>query len=1192
MFLKSLQIQGFKSFPDKVKLNFEQGITCTVGPNGSGKSNISDAVRWVLGEQSPSALRIKSMEDVVFAGTDTRKPAGFAEVILTIDNSGHWLSSDADEVAICRRYYRSGNSEYKINGKNVRLLDINELFMDTGIGRDGYSMIGQGKIADIVDAKAHDRRVIFEEAAGISKYRHQKETTERNLARTQDNLNLLEVTVASYEERVGPLEKESEKAKKYLELHEQYQKAEIGLWLHILNTSTEKQRDQSYKITLLESQSEELDEQVTQLEDEADELTAKQNTLSAEKDEHLRRASEKEEQAAKLEGEAAVVENDASHVRADISRLENELRQSAQDHEQLSASADEKRRQIDSHTAEIEALEQTLAECRGKIEALRSDEEGRNQQLDDLYAERDRLTVRLNELQLTAAKAASQIEEISSRSAAILTSTAEKKSSIERLEKDGADTADTLNIIKGKIEAAYNTVSGYKLRLDKQRAHAEETRKNVDSLRLDAADKNRRAQMLDDLERNMGGYDHSVKAVIQRAESGGLRGIHGPVSRIIDVDADYAVAIETALGAAIKNIIVETQQDGKRAVEFLKQTRGGRATFLPIDVIEPRSLNERGLDGCEGFIDIASRLVRCDDKYRNIIENLLGRVCIAEDMDSAISIARRFGNRFKIVTLDGQVINAGGSMTGGSQDKNVGLLTRRAELEALRNQAKELSEKAAQAAAEYSQIVRKAGEDEAKLVSAQSELTRLGEDRVRFEAQVRSLAEQLELARGELARLEQESGGASERIAALDAERENAERQAKEINAQLDEMTSRISEDAGSIDRLSGERDELLAALSENGMKQLSLTKEREALEQQLAEIMQRLGSSGERDALTERQIAESKSSISGLEEQSAKLRESASALRAEAAQIRTDTGSFETRRAELEAQAKEKRKEARAVGEQRESLIIEKGKLEERYEQTRREQDSIVLKLMDEYGLTRREAAAQYEAADNEEASKRIVNSLRNKIRALGSVNVGAIEEYKDVLEKYTLYRTQIDDVLKSKAEMESLIAELTKTMQTMFLEAFAKINQNFSEIFPELFGGGTAKMTLVDAEDCLNCGIDINIQQPSKTRGSNVSMSGGEKAIVAVAIYFAIMKVKPSPFCFLDEIDSALDEHNVVNIAQYIKRFTATTQYIVITHRRGMMEAAGMLYGVTKQKKDGISRLIEMKLEEVEATMGDLEA
>ncbi len=1191
MFLKSLQIQGFKSFPDKVKLEFKQGITCTVGPNGSGKSNISDAVRWVLGEQSPNALRIKSMEDVVFAGTETRKAAGFAEVVLVIDNTGRWLSPDTDEVSICRRYYRSGNSEYKINGKNVLLRELNELFMDTGIGRDGYSMIGQGKISDIVDARAHDRRVIFEEAAGISKYRSRRNETEKNLAKTQDNLTHLEVILSGLEERIGPLERESEKAKKYLALQTEFQKAEIGLWLLVLNNSTDKLRDMDYNITLMEHQRSELDAKAEQLEAEAEALGEQSNALNADKDDCSRKSSAMEEQAAVLEGEAAVVENDISHERSDIARIRDELTRSAGMVDELRESIQRKQSEAHAHSLLVIQQKRCTESYKQRIEALRSDESGRNDALDKLYKQKNELTVKLNECSLTAASTGSQLAETNERAGMLTRSIAEKRQSIDRMTAEKQETEESLRLVTERLDSAGNTVNGYTMRLNKQQSNAEAIKRSIEAMRLDASDKERHARTIETLEKNMEGYDYSVRRVIQRFESGGLKGIHGPVSRVISVEDEYAVAVETALGAAVKNIIVETAGDGKQAMEFLKQTKGGRATFLPIDVIEPRRLDEPGLSDCRGFVSIASKLIDCETKYRNIIENLLGRVCVCEDMDCAIAIGRRFRNRFKIVTLDGQVINAGGAMTGGSQDKNIGLISRKGELERLKAQAAQIRADADKAQEQYDELCKRISADRAALLSAQSEQTCLNEDRVRFESGIRSLAGQLDAAKKELDRMTAESDGIEGHVAELEAQRSSAVASGEKYSRLLEELSARIDADAGDIDRMSGERDRLSEQFNQAGMKLLSLQMELEAIERQLSEMKQQLEGGGDKDGVLSAEIAEKERHIEELLQKSTELRSKAAELRRSAQETRAGIKDIEAKRGELERLAREKRKEAKETSEQRESVSSQKGRLEERYEQSRREQDTIILRLMEDYKLTRREAQAQYDAAENEDAAKRLVGSLKSKIRALGDVHVGAIEEYREVSEKYTIFKTQIDDVLKSKAEMETLIADLTKTMQEMFLDTFAKINANFGEIFPELFGGGTAGMTLVDAEDCLNCGIDINITQPSKTKGSSLSMSGGEKSIVAVAIYFAIMKVKPSPFCFLDEIDSALDEHNVVNIANYIKRFVATTQYIVITHRRGMMEAASMLYGVTKQKQDGISKLIELRLDEAEERLGKLD-
>ena len=788
-------------------------------------------------------------------------------------------------------------------------------------------------------------------------------------------------------------------------------------------------------------------------------------------------------------------------------------------------------------------------------------------------------------------RAETQLSEIATRSQTVVDILAQRKAEIAQMESDCEETQGAIEGAQQQIDSLSNTVNGYKMRLDKQRQRADAAKEKADSLRLSTQEYTRRAQIIEDCERSMDGYDNSVRKVMQRAESGALRGIHGPVSRVLTVDTQYATAIEVALGAAIKNIIVDNENDAKRAMEFLKQNKAGRVTFQPISVIKGQVMRENGLESCEGYVDIASNLVECDEKYRNIINSLLGRVCVVEDIDCAIAIARKFSHRFKIVTLDGQVINYGGSMTGGSNDRNAGLLSRRGEMEALREKAKQFSEQAQTAVSEYQQLMQKVSADEAALVNAQSALTCAQEDKVAFEADLRIATERLERAKSEVEQLEAESGGVTERISRLEAQRTEALKRSDAITLELEKLTRELEEKVGSMDKLNAERESLSEKLNEAGMTLLALTKETEAMEQQLAEQRERVQQGSGREQKLLEDIAELEKHIAELTQQAKDIREQAQTVRENAAGSATDVSDIEQRRDQLEMEQRKCRAEVKEITGQRESLSGELGKIEERMAQTRREYDSIIAKLMEEYKLTRREAEEQYETAENEDAARRQVNSLRNKMRALGDVHVGAIEEYKEVSEKYEMYKTQIEDVVRSKAEMEKMIADMTRTMQEMFLDTFNKINHHFGEIFPELFGGGSAKMVLVDAEDCLNCGIDIEIVQPSHSKGSNLSMSGGEKSIIAVAIYFAIMKVKPSPFCFLDEIDSALDEHNVVNIANYIKRFINTTQYIVITHRRGMMEAASTLYGVTKSKQEGVSQLIELKLDEVEERLGKLD-
>lgn len=1188
MFLKSLQIQGFKSFPDKVKLDFRQGITCTVGPNGSGKSNVSDAVRWVFGEQAPSALRIKSMEDIVFNGTKSRKAAGFAEVIITIDNTSRWLQYDSDEISICRRYYRSGTSEYKINGKTVLLRDLHELFMDTGIGRDGYSIIGQGKIADIVETKANDRRIIFEEAAGISKYRHRREETERNLRKAEDNLVHLEVIMSGLEERVGPLERESEKAKKWLALREEQKKAQIGLWLLTLERSKDVLRDQGYEITRLENEYNAITDSAQELDEQAEALYNESSMLLAKKDEQVRAAAGMEESAVRLEGEAAVTDTEILHGRQDIERIEREIAQSADNETQLAAEIENRKAELEQKKKDIAAQDAAITEISGRIESLRSDESGIGSELEELRSRQNSLTIAQSEHQLRAARAESQLSEIAARAEGLDATLAERTERQTALENDREETAQALQAAKDKINELSNASSGYQLKLDRQTSAMEEARRKADDLRLEAQDKARRAQIIEDLERSLAGYPESVRRVIKHAESGGLRGILGPVSRFISVKDKYSVAIETALGAAMQNIIVEDENAGKQAVDYLKKTNGGRATFLPLTVIRPRSINETGLDDCAGFVDIASGLVGCDDRYRNIIENLLGNVCVVEDMDSAIAIARRFKNRFRIVTLDGQVINTGGSMTGGSHDRNIGLLSRKGELEKLRADAGELQKSVQEAAEEYERAQSRVAQLRRSLAETQGELSDAQSDSAAFVTELRMLDEQCAANLAEIENIRQEKAGNTGRTEQLDEEKAQAVAEAEKCASQLAELTARISESTGSIDKLAAERESLVAQLNEAGMTRIALIKESESAEEAIVLLRERIEQGSGREELLRAQIAQLNAAIAELEERAAQQREQAAELRSKAAET-GDITAIETRRSEMERQSQDMRRQSRELMERRGEVDRRKTRLEEQRQHKQQEYDSIIQQMMEEYNITRREAAEQFEPAEDEREGKKLVSSLTGKIRALGDVHVGAIEEYKEVFEKYTVYKTQIDDVLKSKAELEKLIDELTETMKVMFVEAFERINKNFTEIFPELFGGGSAKMTLDNPEDCLNCGIDIDVTPPGKERQSITGMSGGEKSIIAVAIYFAIMRVRPSPFCFLDEIDHALDEHNVNNVARYIQRFTDTTQYVVITHRRGMMEAASMLYGVTKQ--DGISKILSLSLDEVEERLGKLD-
>ena len=1183
MHLKSLQISGFKSFPEKILLNFEKGITACVGPNGSGKSNVGDAVRWVLGEQAASTLRIKTMEDIIWNGTSHRRAAGMAEVIMTFDNADRRLQNDADEVAVCRRYYRSGQSEYRINGKQVRLRDINELFMDTGLGRDGYSLVGQGKIADILDARAGDRRAIFEEASGISKYRYRKQEAERNFQKADDNLVHLEVILSGLEERVGPLEKEAEKARKYLRIWEEKKGLEIGLWLSTLETTTDQLRDQGYKITLAETERDKASQEIDESDEKIENLSGENNALLVKKDNLLREAASLEERAAELEGEANLRGNDVMHADQEIIRIKAEMDLTKQGGKGLSSRIDEKVNQKEILLDEVKILDESISSAEKNLTGLTLDEDGAAGAMAELSAEQSKLAAECAELRLRLTRADSQISEISEREGRSGEVLASLKSRTEEALSEEAKSLEAAEDAGDRIASLENTIGGYKLRLEKQTARLDAEKLGCGELRREADDKRRRSKMLEDLEKNLEGYGHSVKRISERAKDGTLRGIHGPVSRLLQAPDEYSLAIETALGGAMQHIVVDGEEDAKRAIALLKRENAGRATFLPIANIKPRNLREQGLDSCAGYIGIAAELVKCDKKYSDIITNLLGQVAVAEDIDSAAAIARRYGYKFRLVTLDGQVINAGGSFTGGARQHGAGLLSRRKELDALIRDAEKLEDQAKEREAALSELKSKADESQAALIGAEGEIAAAKEDRLTFEADARLHKQQAEGFRAQMDEIISDGESSATRKESLIKEIEeinnhisSREEKLKQIE---NEMTGRVAE----RQKISGQRNSLSDEIAALGMRRLSLEKDIQSLEISVAELKEQLEAGSGRVAGQEQMLLDLSQKKETLTAESEDLRNQSTECRINAATSREGVAGVEQGREEIEKQVSALQKSAREALERREGHSREIVRMEERRQQTVREQDSIILKLQDEYNLTRREAAEQYAPAEDEKETARQVGSLRNKIKALGPVNQGAIEEYAEVHEKYITYKTQMDDVKKSKAELQKLIDDLTAGMKQEFMKSFADIAKHFSKIFPELYGGGGAQIYLEDPDNCLECGIGMTITQPGKGPQSNIeSFSGGEKAIIAVSIYFAIMKVNPAPFCVLDEIDSALDERNVVNIAAYIARMCETTQYVVITHRRGTMEAANRLYGVTK--REGESKVIELNVDEIE--------
>ena len=1182
MLLKSLTIQGFKSFADKTTLQFGKGITAVVGPNGSGKSNISDAIRWVLGEQSTKTLRGAKMEDVVFGGTAARRPLGYAEVTLTIDNADRGLQFDNDTVAVTRRYYRSGESEYQLNGVSVRLKDIHELFMDTGLGRDGYSMIGQGRIDSIVGSKSNERRDIFEEAAGISRYRYRKQEAERRLSAAEENLLRLRDIMQELEGRVGPLKEQSEKAARFLDYSAEKKELEIGLWLHMLSSSKDALREQDYKITLAETQYKNAEEALKQLEEEMDGMALETQGITVKIEEIRRAASALEEEAVRTDGEAAVVENTVFHNSETAARIVKELESLDQSAAEAAETAGLRRAQAEEKAEEIARMNLELADLNGRLEGLISHSEGFSRKMEELAAGQNALAAESAEERVKMVTAQSSLNEIEARGRTVLEDLAARREEAAALETEYAALVKDQAALAEQITACSNALKGYELRKSSRAAHAEEWKGGLDKLRLDIGEKKRRAQILEDLERNMEGFAYSVKAVMKAADGGQLRGVHGPVSRLIQVDKPYATAVEIALGAAMQNIVVDTEEDAKRAIAYLKNQRAGRSTFLPVSSVRGRTLEEPSLASQPGFVGLAVDLAGCDAKYRGVLQSLLGRAAVAENIDAAVAIAKRYGYKFKIVTLDGQVVNAGGSLTGGSLAKNAGLLGRADEIRRLREQAAALENKLAADTEGYKTALADLAAVEADISGARGELTTAQEDHIRVEGELRRVGERKAAASKAVEAMEAEQAQSGRRRTELEAVAAAAAGRIRRLEEQQAALQAELDEAAGGRDSASGRREELSAAVTALRLAMIEAGKDKESIERSVLELEAMASGRSGRGEELEAEKAALEGKNEELTAEIAVLKDKAAALRAQAAGAAGQVEALGKQRDEAEKKAQALRQAERDKTGEREKISGELARLTERKNAMMAEYDDIIRRLFDEYELTRSEAEATGIRVDDPAKAKITLNQLKNKIRALGSVNLAAIEEYKEVSERYAFLSGQIADVEKSREELYHLIERLTGDMRRMFTEGFDKIAANFTTVFTELFGGGTAELRLSDPDHVLDSGIDILVQPPGKKVSSIELLSGGEKALIAVSIYFAIMKVNPPPFCMMDEVETALDDINVDRFAAYMQRMSGSTQFICISHRRGTMEAADMLYGVTMQEK-GVSKLLALNVSEL---------
>ena len=1005
MYLKALEIQGFKSFADKTRLTFEKDITAIVGPNGSGKSNISDALLWVMGEQRTKTLRGSKMEDVIFGGTEKRNPLGYAQVSLILDNSGRLFDSELSEIALTRRYYRSGESEYYINREAVRLKDIYGLLMDTGLGRDGYSIIGQGRIAEIVSSKSTDRRDVFEEAAGISRYRYRKEEAERKLEKTEENLLRINDKIEELELQVGPLREQSEVAKRYLVLRDSLRIREISLWMATLD---------------------------------------------------------------KLHSQAEGVNSEYAQAEQELAKAKNELEQLYASSGSLSERMHQKDVESERARERLSAAESSAAQCESMAAVLRANVQSSTESMERIQGDIEGQEQRAGEIRESIAAASDRLAE---------------------LEKE-------LKALYEQLQSNSNVLEGCRMKLKGRETRVTELSDKATQLRIDARSLDARVVMLADMERDYEGFSKAVKTVMREAERGNLKGVHGPVANLLRTDDEYALAIETALGAASQNIVTDTQNDGRAAIELLKRADAGRATFLPLDAIRGGVMKDAPVND-QGYVGVAYDLVRFDGKYEQIMASLLGRTVVAETLSDAVRISKASGNRLRIVTLDGQLINAGGSMTGGSASKNSGVISRANELEKLR---------------------------------ARQEKLKTDEERS---------ATELERAKTELASVKYQMDMALEEQGEL-RQRESS------INAEQRATETSVAQLRSLLDGIAGDSEARRQAVEAAGRQIESF----------------------------QRRLAEKEAELEG--------------IRAKAGAIRGEIDEISRGKLELEGRRTKSEREAQT----RNSDILDIERRRARIEQKKlaadMEEKQIIDKLWDNYELSHSAAQALRQPVENMSRAGKEINELRREINALGTPNIGAIEEYERVNTRYEFLTEQRDDVEKAKKELSAIIRDITDEMKELFLTRFREIDQSFRQTFLELFGGGRAALSLEDEENVLDCGIEIKVQPPGKALSTISLLSGGEMAFVAIALYFAILKVRPTPFCVMDEIEAALDEVNVTRFAEYMRRMSDRTQFLVITHRRGTMEEADMLYGVTMQEK-GVSTVIELDLEAARKTIDE---
>lgn len=1180
MFFKTLIIQGFKSFADKTVLSFDTKTTAVVGSNGNGKSNISDALRWVMGEQGAKTLRGEKMEDVIFHGTVERKPMGFASVSLVIDNSDRALKIDDNEVEISRKLYRTGESEYSINGKKTRLKDIQELLMGTGLGRDGYSIIGQGRVAEIVNSRDTQRREIFEEAAGVSLFLHKKADAEKQLEQASENITRQHDLIRADEERLPVLKKQSEKAALASELMAQKKELEISVSVAKLKEKRAELQKLSDDILLNKSECEHYEHDINKSEVEIERLANEKLSANASLNRIRNEIKTAGDVLSEKNAAIKVAENDLEHNEKRRTELTEQLEKAQQSDSAFDKQIDEVKEQIALKNDEIKQFDSKIRESEQKLDDISKQNSASGEEFSALEGELAEAYRRKTELSLTVTQSERAREESEEQKAAFISAAADADGKIAELSAELSEAKKKSAEITEEKSAAENRLGGMERLSQGRKKRLDDARNNLESSTAALGEKQQRYKVLSDIEKSKEGYFRSVKEVVSAGEQGRLSGIHGIVADILTVPQKYVTAIETVLQPVMQNIIVDNEQTANRCIQFLKETNAGRATFYPLTSMKARNLNEPRLNSEIGFEGIASELVEFDGTYREIVGNLLGTTAVVDDISTATVIGKKYGYKFRIVTLDGQVVNAGGSFTGGSRINKGGIISRKQEIDALFAEIKTLRESEKSKRDEFEKCRAEYAKFSIELEGMQDKIRELDREDISTSAEISRLS-------GLIAQLEQQKETSDNTLQRFD---EQTARLAETINtakAQIDEISARISaleEEHSLRSEQRGEAENKIKSLYDGisalNMEKMSAIKDIDALNAQIKNIEENRRTLLENSGGYKSAMNALDSSDKEIREKIERIKREISEQSSELAEKNSEIESFVKEIETLEQKINELHKSINELNRDKEKFTGTAARLEERKASSQKEYDRIVALLFDSYELTVSQAEQEAKLPENLLVAETELKDLSKRISDLGSVNMASIEEYRTVSERYEFQSAQLRDIESSKRDLEKLIEQLTADIKARFLASFEDINRHFKEIFVQIFGPGShAELELTNPDDVLNSGIEIKAAPPGKVIKNLISLSGGEQTMVAITIYFAILMHRPTPFCMLDEVDAALDEVNVEKYIHYLNQFSRTTQLMVITHRRGTIEGCSVLYGVFMQEK-GVSRLLRQEL------------